>query len=374
MKGQDIYKMKKTKVETRWFTYENVNGGKGAGGMVNFGRKGAPARVVKVGETIVLADINGSGTIRRMWATLAKRNKEALRGLKIEIYWEDAKTPAVQAPFGDFFCHQLGNMSTFENDCFSSPEGRSFVCYIPMPFRKSAKVLLINESGEENLIYYEVDCTINEDHDENVLYFHSYWRRENYTTLRKDMDILPRIKGKGRFIGCNVGIRLHPELTNFWWGEGEVKIYLDGDSEYPTLCGTGTEDYIATAYGQGVFSNRFQGCTYISEEKDMYSFHRFHIPDPVYFYDDIYVTISAQGGPQYPEMLACLDKFPHVCFMKPGDGTEYFTREELEKNPEMSSVIERIDDYSTTAYWYMDNPENLLPLIPEYSERIKDVK
>lgn len=95
-------------------------------------------------------------------------------------------------------------MAPFENDCFSSPEGRSFVCQIPMPFHKEAKIQIINESEEDNSIFYEIDCTIGDEHDENTLYFHSYWRRENYTTLRKDMTILPKVKGKGRFIGCNL--------------------------------------------------------------------------------------------------------------------------------------------------------------------------
>jgi len=168
----------------------------------------------------------------------------------LKIYWDGAAKPAVQAPLGDFFCQSMGKMVAFENAFFSSPQGTSFNCIIPMPFRKNAKIVLINESNVNNGVYYEVDATLGDKHDKQTLYFHSYWRRENPTTLRQDMTILPEINGKGRFLGCNIGVRQNPCCTNFWWGEGEVKVYLDGDTEYPTLCGTGTEDYI----GSGLWS------------------------------------------------------------------------------------------------------------------------
>ena len=100
-----------------------------------------------------------------------------------------------------------------------------------------------------------------------MLYFHAYWRRENMTKLRQDMTIRPQVRGKGRFLGCNLGNRLHPAMRAIWWGEGEVKVYLDGDETLPTLCGTGTEDYGGSAWGQGHFVNRYQGCHYIDKKK-----------------------------------------------------------------------------------------------------------
>ena len=114
-----LYEMPANSVETRWYTFENPKGLKGHAGQARFGRKGAPATGVAAGKSLVLVDIEGSGTIRRIWATLYKRDPAALRGLKLEMYWDGAKTPAVQAPFGDFFCHSLGHMVTFENACFS---------------------------------------------------------------------------------------------------------------------------------------------------------------------------------------------------------------------------------------------------------------
>ncbi|MHB1001188.1 MAG: glycoside hydrolase family 172 protein [Armatimonadota bacterium] len=374
-----IYQMPEDQVETRWFTFENTKGEKGRGGKSNFGRKGSPCTMIQPGETLVLADIKGSGTIRRMWSTLWQRDPEAIRSLKIEMFWDGAKTPAVQVPFGDFFFHSMGNMATFENACFSSPEGRSFNCFTPMPFKKGAKIQVTNESDKANGIYYEVNATLGDKHNDNMLYFHSYWRRENMTTLRQDMTILPSIEGRGRFLGCNIGVRLHPFMTNFWWGEGEVKAYLDGDKDNPTLCGTGTEDYIGSGYGQGLFSNMYQGNQLVINSKTepkipvAYGFYRLHVPDPIYFHKDARVTIQVMGGPSYQQMLDSMDKDPSLRFMKAGDGSQYYTREELEKDPNHAWVMERIDDYCATAYWYMDKPENKLPPIMAQQDRIKDL-
>jgi hypothetical protein len=281
----------------------------------------------------------------------------------------------VRAPFGDFFCQSLGHMTAFQNACFSSPEGRSFNCVVPMPFRKSARVVLVNESDEDNGIYYDIAATLGDRHDNNMLYFHSFWRRENYTTVRQDMTILPKVEGRGRFLGCNLGVRLHPACVggNFWWGEGEVKVYLDGDQELPTLCGTGTEDYIGDGYGQNLFNHLYQGNQFVSANKDAYGFYRFHVPDPLYFHRDIRVTIQVMGGPNYQGMLDALKRDPSLKFMKAGRGGEYYTREELEKNPARAEVMERIDDHCATAYWYMNKPEDHLGPIADVAERIKDL-
>src|SRR5665213_891387 len=368
-----LYQMPGNSVETRWYTFENPKGLKGEAGQARHGRKGAPATTIRAGKTLVLADIQGGVTIRRIWATLGSRSPAALRGLKVEMYWDGAKTPAVQAPLGDFFCQSLGHMVAFENACFYSPEGRSFNCLVPMPFRKSAKIVVVNESGHDNGIYYEVDATLGDKHTGDSLYFHSYWRRENPTTLRRDMTILPHIEGRGRFLGCNLGVRQNHSTTNFWWGEGEVKIYCDGDQQFPTLCGTGTEDYIGDGYGQDKFHCRYSGNQYVSSSHDAYGFYRLHIPDPVWFHQDIRVTIQVMGGPSYQAMLADLDKDPSLKFMKAGDGQEYYTRAELAASPHRAEVMERTDDYCATAYWFLDRPENGLPPIAPADERMKDL-
>lgn len=372
------FQMPDKSIETRWYTMENREGAKGQGGQARSTRKGSPCTVMaKNGGTLILADIKGSGTIRRIWMTPGPREANMLRGCKIEMFWDGAKTPAVQGPLGDFFCHSLGHMQSFENACFSSPEARSMNCFIPMPFKKSALIKITNESPEDVSIYYDIAVTMNEKHDDDMLYFHSYWRRENYTKLRQDMTILPEVHGRGRFLGCNLGVRLHPSMRNFWWGEGEVKAYIDGDKQFPSLCGTGTEDYIGTAYGQGHFVNRFQGNQYEhtpeGKPTDAYGFYRFHIPDPVYFHKDARVTIQVMGGPGYPAMLQAMDADPTLQFMKAGEPGHYYTREELQKEPHRADVMERIDDHCATAYWYMDDPESQLPAIQPFSERIKDL-
>jgi hypothetical protein len=374
----DLFRMPQEPCEPRWFSFENTTGAKGEAGKARCGRKGSPSRKIPAGESVTLVDAKGSGTVRRIWVTFGPRDPEELRGVKIEMYWDGAKTPAVQAPVGDFFCHSMGHMVTFENTCFSSPEGRSFNCVIPMPFRESARIVLTNESPKELLLYYDVDLTMGEKHGGDVLYFHSYWRRENLTKLREDVQILPRIEGQGRFLGCNIGVRVNPALANFWWGEGEVKVYLDGDKAHPTLCGTGTEDYIGTGWGQGHYFNRYQGCHFRfqpegSPRATMYGFYRFHVPDPIFFRKDIKVTIQDMGGPNYCDLIAVMDKDPSMRFMKPGDGTQYYTREELEKEPEKFEEMERTDDFSTTAYWYMDKPENGLPPLAPVAERTADL-
>jgi len=377
----NLFQMPEEKIETRWFSLENVKGEKGAGGTANHGRKGAACTTIKKDETMTLVDTHASGTIRRIWMTIEHKNVESLRGLKIEMYWDGADTPAVQAPIGDFFCHAMDTMVTFENACFSSPEGRSFNCIIPMPFKESAKILLINESGQDNTVFYEIDATIGETHDGNMLYFHSTWRRENPTQIREDMNIMPKLSGRGRFLGCNLGVRVNEERDDFWWGEGEVKIYLDGDDELPTLCGTGTEDYIGTGWGQGHYCHQFQGNHYlhgVDKADDSviakgYGFYRFHIPDPVYFYEDCKVDIQVIGGSYFKDLIKLMDRHPDMEYMKAGDGSECYTREEVLKNIDSGGLIERFDDHCATVYWYMDNKENGLSPIACVAERIQDL-
>jgi len=373
--------MPKKKIETRWLTGENPKGIKGAAGQKRFGRKGAPCLGIPAGGELVITDIKGSGTIRRIWGTLTSFEPDILRSLVIEMYWDGAEKPAVQAPFPDFFGHTFGGMATFKNIFFSSPKATSFNCFIPMSFKKSAKIVVKNESKLNLGMFYEVDVTLGEEHGENMLYFHSYWRRENYTKLREDFTILPEVKGRGKFLGCNLGFHSHSNLVESWWGEGEVKIYLDGDTNLPTLCGTGVEDYIGSGFGQDYFSHLYQGNQFVSNPdtyfKEAHGFYRFHVPDPVYFYEDIRVTIQVLGGPGYTDMLKFLERDPNFKLMKAGNGKEFYTKEELEeelkKNPKASGYLERIDDWCATAYWYMDKPSNSLPELAPLEERTENL-
>lgn len=383
--SDSIFEMPENKIITRWYTAENKEALKGAGGQANFSRKGSPNIYIKPGETTVLADIKGSGTIRRMWFVLFKPYPRGLRGLRLQMFWENETKPAVDVPFGDFMGQSHGALTAFENEFFSSPEGRSFNCFVPMPFKKAAKIQITNESDQPNYIFYEINTTLNEKHSENMLYFHSSWRRVLETKIREDFVILPKVEGKGRFLGCHLQVSQNPATKHFWWGEGEYKVYLDGDTKFPTLCGTGTEDLIGAGYGQGKFDHRYQGNHYLSVEgdpqgspdgtvffKDKHGYYRFHVPDPLYFYKDIRVEIQVMGGGSYGDFLRAMDIDPTIKFMKTGKEGIYWTREELEKlDPKGQTTVERSDDHCATAYWYMDKPTNNLPPLAPYADRME---
>jgi hypothetical protein len=356
--GQQLYSLPDG-VEARWASAENPRGLKGQAAQANGGRKGSPSLPLKAGQQYTMAEVTGtSGTVRRIWATINDRSPRMLRGLRLDIYWDGAATPAVSAPFGDFFGVGLGRMATFQSALFASPEGRSFVCYIPMPFRKGMKMTVTNESGKDlSMLFYDVDYTVGDQHGADMLYFHALFRRESPTRLRRDYEILPYLKGKGRFLGVNAGVIADKErYANTWWGEGEVKVYFDGDREFPTLSGTGTEDYIGTGWGQGQYTNLYQGCTVADGPAMRYCFYRYHVPDPIYFRKDIRVTIQ-QIGYMGPEHIGPRHRIGQPLY-RPGPG-------EVEKGPWEDGLFERQDDWSSCAYFYLDAPENgLAPLDP----------
>jgi hypothetical protein len=354
-------------VETRWASPENPLGERGKGAAANAGRKGSPFFPLKASESRTLAEVKGrSGVVRRIWMTINDRSPRMLRGLRIEMYWDGALKPAVSAPVGDFFGVGLGRLVPFESDLFSSPEGRSFNASVPMPFRSGMRIVLVNESGaDQPQVYYDVDYTLGDVLPKDALYFHAVFRRENPTKLQKDYEILPHVTGRGRYLGTNVGVIVDGQRYGAtWWGEGEVKIYLDGDRELPTLAGTGTEDYIGTGYGQGAYSHRYQGAPIADHEKQRYAFYRYHVRDPVYFRKDARVTLqqigfvwSNDGRPEKP--------LPPPVY-KAGPG---LVELDLTRLPQVN-LFERSDDFSSVAYFYLDRPQNDLAPIPPAAERI----
>ena len=358
-------------IEARWASPENFKGEKGEAAKTNGGRKGSPFFPLEAGESKVLAEVTGtSGMIRRIWMTvsLGKSATTYLRGIRLDFYWDGCKKPAISAPLGDFFGLGLGKMVTFQSALFANPEGRSFNCFIPMPFRTGMKVVATNESGILlEAFFYDIDYTIGDSFDENTLYLHAHYRRENPTTMRKDYEILPRIHGRGRYLGANIGVIADKELYfKSWWGEGEVKVYLDGDREYPTLCGTGTEDYIGTAWGQGQYSHMYQGCPVADMEKLQYCFYRYHITDPIYFKEDILVAI---------QQIGCWELRTKSLFIYHKKNL-YEAGSELipldltsEKHTKPYGLYERCDDVSSCCYFYLDKPENELPEIDPAEKR-----
>ena len=374
--AQELYQMPMNK-KTRWVSFENIHGTKGKGGMENQGAKGHAFDYILPGESKDLVNIEGSGTVRRIWMTLDKRDPEMMRTLKIEMFWDHSEKPAVSVPLGDFFGTGLGQRLPFESAFFSDPEGRSFNCSIPMPFKEHARIAISNESKADFIIlYFDVDILL-ENHEEDMLYFHAYWNRELPTELGNDFEILPLVEGKGRFLGTNIGIKTGSLYEDTWFGEGEVKMYLDGDSDFATLVGSGTEDYIGTAYGQGTFNHQYQGCLIADSQKGLYCFYRYHVPDPVYFNNNIKVTIQQIGGApseRIPNLLKNGAKMKLVTihngnnFMSLLDGDITYNSDGTDL-PQGWANFYRQDDVSATAYFYLDKPASTLPSLASLETR-----
>ena len=334
-------------IESRSASFENPKGEKGKAGTAasHLGptRKGAPNKLLEAGETVVMADIDGPGMIRHIWMT-THLSPQVLRGAVLRMYWDGSDKPAVECPIGDFFGIAHGRTNHFCNALQAMQDSTGLNCYFQMPFADGAKITITNEQPcEMHGFYYSVDYTIGDAVDDDTLRFHCAFRRENPTTMTKDFVILPERHGKGRFLGCVIGVRTRSPQ---WWGEGEFKVYLDGDKDLPTICGTGTEDYLGAAWGVGEHFALYAGCPYIAYREDMRwqlltSFYRFHLADPIFFHKDIRVDMQQIGGGWLPE-----------------GGV---------------NLYERSDDWSAAAFWYQ-NPGEELPPMPTYDERVADIE
>ena len=381
--AQELFKM--SPEQTRWISPENPTGAKGAGGMTNHGAKGNAFITVAPGETAVLANIKGTGIIRRMWVSgTIPRSPEQRRAVKIQMFWDGAKKPAVDCPIGDFFCSGLGLLTKFENALFSSPEARSYNFNIPMPYRTSAKMQIVNESTSYALVWYDINYSIVKQQPKDMLYFHASWSREPKTKLGRDFEILPKVVGYGRFIGTNIGVIGNPGYNGTWFGEGEVKVYLDGDKNRPTLNGTGTEDYIGSGWGQGVFAGQQFGSLVSDEKNDIYAFYRLHLSDPIFFHRDCRVTIQQMGNTSSDRIkdmirkgtpvqpLLVLERLNGDIFnlKQPPEIRRLLDEKDLPKfsdpkHPSGGTNFYRSDDVSATAYFYLGTPaSNLPPLGP----------
>ena len=377
--AQQLYEMPQG-VQSRLSSFENPDGIKGNGGKTNKTAKGNAFEWIQPGETKTLLNVNGEGTIQRIWLTI-DQNPVKLRSLRLQMFWDGESKPAVDVPLGDFFCNNLGKRIAFQSALFSSGEGRSFNCYIPMPFRKSAKVLLVNEGKEAVMLFYDLDFMMGK-LSKDALYFHAYWTRQNSNKAGDDFVMLPKINGKGRFLGVSVGLNSDSAYGKTWWGEGEVKMYMDGDTQYPTINGTGSEDYIGSAWGLGAFTNLYQGCTLASDSLRQYVFYRLHIPDAIYFNTDIKVVIQQIGGgdtKQVRELIKGGANLKPISVALPASFVRLFEDKNYpavtdEKFPDGWVNFYRIDDYSSVSYFYFDKPSSNLPALSPVDVRIKNVK
>jgi hypothetical protein len=303
-----------SRAQTRSISAENFTGTKGQGGMATEGTGAVPAHELGQGwkvspsiliagaSTLTLAQIEGSGAIQHIWLTVHPNH---WRHLILRMYWDGEPAASVEVPLGDFFCQGWcvrANVSSLP--VAVNPAG-GFNSYWEMPFRASARVTLENLSPDAvEAFYYQVDYTLTEVSSDRA-YFHAQWRRANPIPYKQVHTILDGVRGDGHYVGTYLAWGVH---SNGWWGEGEMKFYLDGDTDWPTICGTGTEDYFGGAWnfehpvGQyGVFSAPFSGLPQVIKPDGLYQsqqrfgMYRWHIMDPIRFHEDLRVTIQALG-------------------------------------------------------------------------------
>ncbi|RCK68121.1 DUF2961 domain-containing protein [Desertihabitans brevis] len=322
------------------------------------GRKGSPALPLPAGETITLADVEGPGVIRHLWITVPDRTPAGpfvLRDLVLRIFWDDAEQPAVEVPLGDFFCNGFAERAQLVSEPIVVAPTGGMNCYFPMPFRRRARITLESQhEGDLSHVFFQVDCTTGDEVAEDAGYLHAQWRRSNGTTaLGQDHVILDGVRGRGTYVGTFVALT---SLHRYWWGEGEVKFFLDGDREHPSLCSTGLEDYAGGAwafqdelrtspeptiltysapwsgYHQHDSRDRTRFSEFATEALPMHGMYRWHLPDPIYFEREIAVTV---------QQIGCWEK----------------------------GLFERSDDVSTVAYWYQQGGQVELPPLPTREQR-----
>src|ERR1700754_3161841 len=246
----NIYRM--SDAVTRSISPENFNGEKGKGGMATTGTGAGPSRelgqtwkvspsvVIKKHTTYTVAEIDGSGAIQHIWMTPTGNWRYSI----IRFYWDDETTPSVETPVGDFFGMGWGQYAPLQSLAVCVNPGSAFNCYWPMPFRKKCRITLENIDTKSMSLYYQVDYILT-DVPDDAAYFHAQFHRVNPLPYKQDYVLVDNIKGRGQYVGTYMAWGVH---NNGWWGEGEIKFFMDGDSEWPTICGTGTEDYFCGSY------------------------------------------------------------------------------------------------------------------------------
>jgi hypothetical protein len=250
----------------------------------------------------------------------------------IRAYWDGQEHPSIECPIGELFGFAHGRITAYQSAVHSvSPSGGRNI-WLPMPFLSRARLTFTNEGDKAVPLYYQIDYTLSDEHPEDVGRLHVLFRRENPTVEKRDFELLPRRTQKGRYIGSVIGIRnLHPDQ---WWGEGEIKFYMDGDQEFPTICGTGSEDYVGLAWGVQLASYLYNGCSL--NEKNFVSMYRWHLPDPIAWQREARITIQQIGAGK-------------------------------------NGLAETHDDWSCGTFWYEPVPSAQLPEMPDIKARTADI-
>lgn len=302
-----------------------ANGNLGKGWKVN------PYVIIAPKETLTIAEIDGQGAIQQIWMTPTGNWRFSV----IRMYWDDEKTPSVECPVGDFFASAYNRYAQLSSLAVCVNPGSAFNCYWKMPFRKKARITMENLDDKEMRLYYQVNYTLTQVPDDEA-YFHAQFRRSN-PTQGSVHTLLDGVKGKGQYVGTYLAWRVH---DNRWWGEGEIKFYMDGDKDYPTICGTGTEDYFCGSYNFDVkgryteFTTPYAGMHQVLRPDGLYQavtsfgLYRWHIADPVRFDKDLKVTIQDLGWRSDKRYLA------------------------------------QQSDISSTSFWYQTEPHAPFPALP----------
>ncbi len=344
-------------LDSRAVTFENPTGERGAGGTAHGGRKGAPNLRVRAGESVVLADIDGPGTIRHIWMTIPPAPPEVMRSLWIEVFYDGLEVPSVSVPFVDFFGLPHGRPVEYASALTAVQEGRGFNSYVPMPFGEHVRIVATNGGTRSIILYYQVDLTLGPV-DDGAGYLHVGFRRQNPTVQKQDFVIVDGLEGPGRFLGCAIGVRIID--AGDWYGEGEVKVFRDGDDALPTICGTGLEDYVGTAWGMGAHSAPYGGAPLSigpdrPDQPEFVSFYRWHVLDPIMFASDLKVTIQQIGAKFFPlggeAQLAEYEKTHPAA----GEGWLY----DAKGRYLAWGIAERVDDYCAVSFVYCDRPQGV---------------
>jgi hypothetical protein len=319
---------------TRSISPENFTGEAGAGGKATSGTgaaygeylggvgwKVSPSVRIGPGETFTLADIAGPGAIQQIWLTPTGKWRDSI----LRFYWDGQEQPSVECPVGDFFGMHWGSYAPLNSLAVCVNPGSAFNCYWEMPFRQNARVTLENRSAEQMTLYYQINYTETEIPDD-AAYFHAQFRRVNPLPYKSVYTIVDGVQGEGQYIGTSMGWGVN---NSGWWGEGEIKFYIDDDAEFPTICGTGTEDYFCGSYnfdlgkdngGYTTFTTPYAGLHQVIRPDGRYrsqqrfGMYRWHIPDPVRFRSRLRVTIQALGWRSGPRYLPLQDDICSVAF------------------------------------------------------------
>lgn len=317
---------------TRSISPENFSGEKGQGGMAAEGGASYAARdlgrgwkvnpFIKIapGETRVIAEIEGSGAIQQIWMTPTGHWRYSI----LRIYWDDQEQPSVECPVGDFFACGWQRYAQVSSLPVCVNPGSAFNCYWEMPFRRKCRITFENIAPDEMTLYYQINYTLTEV-PEDAAYFHAQFRRVNPLPYKEVYTILDGVQGQGQYVGTYMAWGVN---NTGWWGEGEIKFYLDGDGEFPTICGTGTEDYFCGSYNfenqatkqYQEYTTPYAGLPQVIRPDGVYSaqtrfgMYRWHIMDPVRFEQDLRVTIQALGWRSGHRYLPLQDDIASVAF------------------------------------------------------------